>query len=284
MKRAINKKEGEMKDDTIRSFGKEISKISRYGWKTQNKPGTFMDIHKKDLIIPSEYQRSQRIKKVLDIASNWDWMACGTLLVVMRENIDDYYYVIDGGHRKAAADKRSDISTLPCLVFVGECIGKEAETFLDINNNRSAMSVFEKFKARRIAGDQSVDNCIKLLETTGHFFTNSGSSKGVTCIQAILNSYEKNETATRLLWPLCVEIHGYEIINGEIWTGLYYLYSHGISVFDYRTKLIQAGKTGCLQQINKAKLIHNAGGEKIHAYGLLEIINYKLKNRIKLSD
>lgn len=269
----------------VKAFGipTSITKISKYGWKTKNQPGCFLEIDKQELVIPKEYQRSQKQKKVLEIASKWDWMACGALIVILRD--DGVYYIIDGGHRKSAADKRADITTLPCLVFEGESVGKEAETFLDINNNRSAISSFEKFNAMREAGDKTVDECILLLKTTGHFFTQTATNRGVSCIRAILNSYTKNPSKTKQLWPLCVEIHGGETIHGEIWSGLFYLATIGdLDLYEYRKKLVFAGKTLCLQSINKSKVLLNAGGEKTCAHGLLSIINHKLRNKIIIKN
>lgn len=272
-------------EEVVSVYGNKtaISKTSRYGWKTKNEPGIFMEILKSDIKIPKEYQRTRRKKKVLDIARNWDWMACGALCVVYRE--DGRYYVVDGSHRKEAADKRLDIQKLPCLVFIGEEIGKEAESFLTINSIRSNMSVYEKFKARKIAGDLSVIECSMLINSTGHFFTDSASQFGVACIAAIENSFKKDEELTSKLWPICVDIHGKETIHGEIWKGLFYLvYVGGLDIDKHKHKLIQAGKLSCLQEINRSKILLNAGGEKTAAHGLLNIINYKRKYKVKINN
>lgn len=94
--------------------GSKIDKIKRYGWKLIDKQGEFMLIEKDELYVDPVYQRSNwNSKKVNDIASAWSWNRCGTLTVAIR---DDKWWIIDGATRKLAADKRSDIKKLPCMV------------------------------------------------------------------------------------------------------------------------------------------------------------------------
>ena len=92
-----------------------LDKVQRYGWVTAHAQGRFEMINKRLLNVNTEiYQREASKTKVLELASNWSWIACGALIVADRDGV---YWVADGQHRKLAADKRSDIKELPCMVF-----------------------------------------------------------------------------------------------------------------------------------------------------------------------
>jgi hypothetical protein len=138
---------------------KPISKIERYNWKLYDSPGELMYIDKKVLYIDQRYQRNSNSKRVLSIASNWKWMSCGTILVADRKGL---YYVVDGQHRVLAANKREDISNLPCLVFKAESIEIEADAWINANTNRKIPTSYERFGAQITRRDE---DALYLLET-----------------------------------------------------------------------------------------------------------------------
>jgi hypothetical protein len=95
------------------------SKVDRYGWKLIDRPGVYENIDKKRLGIDESYQRPEIVSKIREMSANWSWMACGVILVARRGK---RFYVYDGQQRTAAAMRRSDIKTLPCLVFDTEAL------------------------------------------------------------------------------------------------------------------------------------------------------------------
>src|SRR4051812_44439221 len=104
--------------------GRSVSKVEKFGWIIVDKRGVAMDIPKCSLHVDKSYQRDALgSSKILRIAREWSWIACGRLIVGIRP--DGSYVVIDGQHRKLAADKRSDIADLPCEVF--EVLGPSQE-------------------------------------------------------------------------------------------------------------------------------------------------------------
>ena len=140
-----------------------IDKIKRYGWELVDKPGEFMMIPKEDLYIDeTNYQRSKRAsKKITDMSANWSWARCGVLIVAIR---NDLWWVVDGGHRKLAADRRSDIKLMPCLVFdFDNEIAKEAKVFVDISDSRTGVGSCDRFKALITAKEESAIGLRALL-------------------------------------------------------------------------------------------------------------------------
>jgi hypothetical protein len=90
---------------------KKVDKVTRYGWLEADDLGDLCLLSKRDLNVDNRYQRERKHPKVLAIARGWSWPACGVLIVAVRE--DGRYWVVDGGHRWAAAMERSDITHLP---------------------------------------------------------------------------------------------------------------------------------------------------------------------------
>lgn len=109
------------------------------------------------LLVDDTYQRSieggASRKLIIKIAENWDWRLCLPLLVSRREG---KLYVIDGQHRKEAAELRGDIPHLPVVVFDFDDPKAEAELFVEANRSRRAMSKLDDFHAAVVAGDPKI--------------------------------------------------------------------------------------------------------------------------------
>jgi hypothetical protein len=106
------------------------------------------------LEVDDTYQRSIEAgtskKLVATIAENWDWRLCLPLLVSRRGG---RLFVIDGQHRKEAADLRGDIHSLPAVVFDLDGPQAEAELFIQANRSRRAMGKLDDFHAAVVAGN-----------------------------------------------------------------------------------------------------------------------------------
>lgn len=106
------------------------------------------------LEVDDTYQRSieggPSRKLIIKIAENWDWRLCLPLLVSRRAG---KLFVIDGQHRKEAAELRGDIPHLPVVVFDFDDPKAEAELFVAANRSRRQMSSLDDFHAAVVAGD-----------------------------------------------------------------------------------------------------------------------------------
>src|ERR1700686_676187 len=128
-------------------------KVERYGWKMRDRPGELCEINKRDLKIDIAYQRSLKRARVLDMAQDWSWVACGAVVVALRQPGE--WFVVDGQHRVAAALLRSDIERIPCIAYAAEDLRQEAQGFIDTNTKRGSMTLADRFKALIITKDHA---------------------------------------------------------------------------------------------------------------------------------
>src|SRR6185295_1898141 len=91
------------------------TKVKIYKWASLDSPGIPYLLQKGMLQIDRDYQRVLSEARVLSLAQSWSWLACGSLLVAERSPGE--FFVFDGQHRLEAANRRSDIDELPCVVF-----------------------------------------------------------------------------------------------------------------------------------------------------------------------
>lgn len=108
-----------------------------------------------ELLIDDSYQRSidtnASRKLIREIASNWNWDVLDILKVSRRP--DDRLFLVDGQHRRAAAELRGDIPQLPCVLKRCSGPADEARLFIAANRGRKRMSRIDDFRAAIGAGD-----------------------------------------------------------------------------------------------------------------------------------
>ena len=235
------------------------TKIQQYGWTVKNDKGVFMLLNKNVLLIDRNLQRSSSKQvNVLKIASEWSWVACGTLTV---RNRDGAYYVIDGQHRKEAAMKRADITELPCMVFSVDSKTKEAEAFIDINKNRLNVLAPDRYKCSLITGDKDSLFVNSLLLKYGYTIGSCASSNVVSCVQILLNCAKQNSDLLERLWPLIVDVFNRQPILSNVVKGLWVYESnvgrHHRSLLDKArsAKLIKVGPELIDLQLKKQALM-----------------------------
>lgn len=106
------------------------------------------------LRINEKYQRDTRGTRsrnnIEKIMQNFNW-ADFTPITVSKEECG-FYSIIDGQHRYEAAVTLGDILQLPCWI-VNANTKKQAETFIDINKNRVAVTPYAIYKASLASGD-----------------------------------------------------------------------------------------------------------------------------------
>lgn len=149
-------------DEVLIPSGGRMSKVEVYGWEIVDSPGKFKWIEKGFLNVDDDYQRDNlNLARVVRIASAWSWVRLGTLLVAERP--DTSLWVFDGQHRKLGADRRSDITKLPCMVFASTGMRQEAGNFLNVNSDRGPVKSVDTFKAKLVAGDPVATSVKKLI-------------------------------------------------------------------------------------------------------------------------
>ena len=141
--------------------------------------GVFRMVDKNELRIDRMYQRETSLKRSRAIAANFNWCVFGALSVVQR--MDGKKYVVDGGHRSAAANLRPEIRRVPCVVFEFDSIEQEAKAFEMVNKHRRAMGGLEVWKAQEVAKVPETIEAKRILKDYG---LKVGSEHNATTIKA----------------------------------------------------------------------------------------------------
>ena len=278
----------EVAEQTLKSGDKDINgalKVDRYNWKKLDMPGVFLEIPKSDLNIDHEYQRNRVLnQKVCEFARDWQWSKCGCLLVAQRD--DQSYWVFDGQHRKLAADKRSDIKTLPCLVFEMSTIYQEARSFVGVNTLQSKMGLFDKFKAELYYKDPRAIAVNSQVQANGYEIKNGNQKNTICCVSSLYNAYTSCPVTFAKALNICCQIASGESFHGMLFDGVFYLErwmseNKCGSLLDRHNidTLKQAGISVIDKSIGSARAYYINGGPKIFAEGVVNVINHKRSSR-----
>jgi len=260
----------------------KLDKIDRYKWSREiGAEGEFHRIHKSDLNIDESFQRRVSEQHAKEIAKKWSWAACGALIVA---KTDIGLVVVDGQHRLKAAMKRSDITTLPCMVFQNI---DNASTFLRINERRKAISITQKFKAYLAAGDVIAKEILQDATSLGYKIPTSPSTRvgGVLHpLRSIYDAYCENMDLAKKSLALCVALIGGEALREPIYVGLYMFgknmgHVNAPASFDqYKKRLLKIGYTTIQAEIDRYKAVANFKGPSVFGIGVLNAYNKGLKN------
>lgn len=267
-------------------YGK--SKVERYKWTLVDvpKPGEMRLVDKRALAVNHEYQRSAFESKVLRMARDFSWIAFGAITVSER---DGGLFVVDGQHRLQAALRRDDVSQVPCIIYKLGDIREEAKAFLSLNGDRKPVTSSGKFKAEICAGDQVAAMVNKLILDSGRVLGSGNSANTVACIGILLACANENSERFKALWPVIVEFSKGRSIQNSFIKGLWYAEGkmpEGASFCRGRwmDRLLEVGYEAVTASIKKASAYHGAGTPKVLAEGILNAVNYKLRNTLTLNS
>lgn len=264
-----------------------LDKIERYKWslKDKNLPGRLEFISKDKLVVDYEYQRKLNHPKSLQIASDFSWMAFGVLTIAHR---DGYYSVVDGQHRLAGALKRSDITSVPCIVFDVESVMEEAAGFLNANTLRKPVGAIEKFKALCLCGDSAALAVRKLIEQSGRSISEANDANSVACVSAVLKQANVDMGVLLSTWPLIMELCNGRGVSVFLCRAIWYLENNmvdGQSVGRgrWRERILQVGFEEIDRSIKSSSAYHGSMSPPSCADGILKAINHGLRNRLAIS-
>ncbi len=267
--------------DRTSSTGK--TKVERYGWTLVDSPGDFAMIPKDQFVVDMTYQRNLKEARVLKIAREWSWIACGTIKAVLRPG-DAAYVVIDGQHRVEAATRRTDITDLPTLIFEVDDIAAEASGFLKANIMRKPPSLSSRYNALVTSHDPSAEILQELLEGSGRRVSDASNIDTISCVGAMIRCIEANEKATRTIWPIIVDLCKGQRIHQKLVYGLFYIETHmtsgSLSQRAWRSRLEAIGYSKLLDSIMKASAYLGTATPKASAEGLAQAINKGLQKKL----
>lgn len=262
-----------------------VDKIKRYGWKPQDEPGRFSMLHKDVLQIHESYQRDLVPNKVTEISASWSWVALGVLVVGER---DGSFWVIDGQHRAAAAKRRSDISTLPCIVFQTVDVKQEARGFLTIQMMRKPVTALAKQKALVTAGDEIaafVQQQCKVLGLT--IAANSSAPGNIKCIAWCHRRAKDNKDSFVSVLRFGAELSAMDNmpVHERLLEGLWQLNDKcGDGLADKRLvkRLREKGARALVLAANRGAAYYATGGGNSWAKGMLAEINKGLQHKFTI--
>lgn len=261
------------------------NKIDRYDWKIKGDPGILTTIHKDVLLVNSAYQRQAKSGKVLNLARDWSWVACGALVVTRR---DGEYWVIDGQHRLLAAQSRSDITHLPCVLFDLSDIELEARGFLDLNANRKPITAVEKQNALVVAGDEIAVFVHDEIARNG--LDVSGSTKAAGTIHAVgwcIKHAREDREAFIVVLRLAAELSAKDRapVRERLLDGLSYIHEKvegGLFEKRLNKRIRDKGANVLYQAANKGAAYHGSGGAKVYGEGMLTELNRGMVNKFEV--
>jgi len=265
-----------------------MDKKEKFGWSTIDEEGVPDLYHKEALLIDATYQRTMISEtRVAAITQAWSWIACGSLIVSQRA--DGGLYVIDGQHRLVAAQRRSDITTLPCIVFVHESVEQEAMAFYRANCIRGNVTPYGKLRALLAASDPVAKDTVDLMEQCGYEPSQSDAAGGVRCVNAFVNAVKHHRGTMVRVWPLIARLHAGLAIRVKVFNALLYIARFGsddITKDEWAARVLRHGLASIENQIDTLNRSKVSGGSRLAAWAALEIINKGVSRakRIELED
>lgn len=256
------------------------SKVDRYKWTIKDSRGEYMAIGKNDLFVDNAYQRQANDTKILELARSWSWMACGAILVAERK--DGTYFVFDGQHRVMAARKRSDITTLDCLVFSVDEITDEASGFLKSNTMRKPVTMIAKFKAMLVCEDELALYVSSVLDELGLKIEKNAKPGVFQSLSWAMKASERSKDGFAKTIRIVSSLAGSEhpIYEGMC-RGIFYLHMKHSALDDSRftKRMRQIGYQELLDGLHRAAAYYKRGGERVWGQGMLDAMNRGLRNR-----
>lgn len=264
--------------ETIGKSG--TTKIDRYKWKVRDEVGELSWLSKGLIDVDLDYQRNTNQAKVLDIARNWSWVACGTITVADR---DGTFYAIDGQHRVAAARLRSDITNLPCVIFKVDGVRAEAEGFLAANTGRKPLTGIDKYRAKILTADEATVALSGLLDRAGYTVRNSSDKATAKAVAMFAKLAARDLDALNKVFMVFAEDLDHAYAHEISVTALWFLESgQHVDLLDRRTRarIRSLGAGEILVAAKRASAYYTRGGEAVWAEGVTNALNKGMRKPI----
>lgn len=239
-------------------------------------PGELEWIDKTLLKVDEAYQRNTSNEKVWFIAREWSWVACGAIIVAKRMGTG--FFIIDGQHRVLAAQERSDIDKLPCIVFQVDSVINEAEGFLGANSKRKPLTAVDKYKAMLVTRDPRAVMVESLLNAANRSMSKNSGPNTVSCAHVLIEAAEHKRDALITVWPIFSVISLDKPMSGNMLKALVYI-QHKLkndSLNEQRwirklTKTLGHDRLQTVMRQAALQLSHNSA--KSHAIGIVGALN-----------
>jgi len=140
-------------------------------------------------VVWAQSQREPNERHINEIASKFDPDMFG-VLAVTKPNGKGIYHVIDGQHRKAAAQQLwGENELVPCNVLNIEGPARAAEIFDQINKGRRNPSPIDTFRIRVTAGRQTEVSVLKIVQACGYRIEPNKNAGCIAAVSALVSVY-----------------------------------------------------------------------------------------------
>lgn len=182
-----------------------------------------------DLFADPTYQRDLKTARVDAMAAALDPTLLGVLEVSARD--DGRYAIIDGQHRWAAVGRAAgDDAHLVCHVHSGLSVEDEARLFYEIDHARKNLSWWDRWKARRGAGDPhvlAIDEVLKRHQLQIDPAPQDGNIRATKSIQTIVDDLGDLQMLDQVLVVLTSAFgRSYDGLDGAIMQGVALVLGH----------------------------------------------------------
>lgn len=277
-------------NDRAFAYNGKIDKSMRYKWKIRNQPGEFMMLSKHLLAVDHSYQRGEKTVKARTIAQNFDWVAFGVLIVVLREG---RYWIVDGQQRWTATMLHSSIGDVPCMVFETDGLDGEARAFLETNTLRKPVTAIEKFKAQCMVGDPhalAIDALIRSVEY--QIAETSTTGRVVGCIRCLSSLHQRDPELLTAMWPLAVDVAQGGPILERVIEPLIYIEAwlqknrpqHSLLRQPWRQRVLSLGARGIVDAGAGAASFYQRGGPRIWALGVGNALDKGVRHKLMIGS
>ena len=263
-----------------------MNKAEQYSWVKPGDVGKPCRIKTDKLKFDYAYQRDEVSEiKTLRMARTFSWIAFGYIIVMERPN--GALYVVDGGQRLRAAIRREDIESVPCVVFNSDGRQHEARAFLSLNVDRTPVTAVAKFNASVKAAKNPESEIAGWLRLEGMHVTADGKDRFGICFPSnLIQLWVTDPTSSKESIKINRIINGEEPLHSVGYKGVWWLLHSGVNMHDHLKKLMNCGGSSAV--LRSVKTIELETGLKASVktcgLGVLGLINYKLHNKIKISQ
>ncbi|WP_411815753.1 DUF6551 family protein [Gordonia sp. SND2] len=209
-----------------------------------------------ELFADPEYQRDLDPNRAKAMSVKWEPRLVGTLEVSDRgETSEPRYAVINGQHRMAAARLLDPTMALPCTVHSGLTVQQEAALFWDIDRTTKKLSNWDRWYARRAAGDKDVASIEAVCTEFGYRVSHSPVENALQCCSALEFVYRRCDLQTLRdvlefvgdVWPADPEARKANVIKGL-----------ALVLFDYRGQVHTGRLADVLSSVTPSQLVARA--------------------------
>ncbi|WP_396899521.1 DUF6551 family protein [Mycolicibacterium sp.] len=136
-----------------------------------------------ELFVDHSYQRPLDLPRARRLAESWEPPLIGVIEVSDRgSDQQPRYAIVDGQHRYAAAKLRDPNAVLVANIHTGLTARDEAHLFYEIDAKRTRLTGWDRWNARRGAGDPTVLAVESVVEDAGLRVEDSPTNGSVRCV------------------------------------------------------------------------------------------------------